>query len=61
MLMKKELIENNKILQKENKELKERIDKAIEYMGANYINAKCNGLTWLEARTLLKILKGEDK
>ena len=32
MLMKKELIENNKILLWENRKLKERIDNTIEYI-----------------------------
>ena len=38
-----------------------RTDKAIEFMEKDYINGKCNGLTWIEARQLLDILKGVDK
>lgn len=67
MLMKKELIENNKILKWENRKLQQRIDKAIEYIEIKYLSKlddfeKPFILTdkndW---NKLLEILKGSDK
>ena len=43
------------------KEYLRRIDKAIEYIDADYINGEVNGLSWLEVRKLLDILQGSDK
>ena len=40
--------------------LQSKIDKAIEYINADYVNGKVDGLSWLEVDKLLKILK-EDK
>lgn len=38
------------------KKQKEVIDKAIEYINADYINGQVDGLSWLETRNLLDIL-----
>lgn len=39
--------------------LQMRIDKAIEYIEADYINGEIDGLSWLEVHKLLEILKGD--
>ena len=71
MLMKKEIIEDNRVLRQENKKLQERIDKAIEYINRfDPIRAYYeyqDGEYWETnydddfKDELLEILKGEDK
>ena len=63
MLMKKELIENNKILLWENRKLQERIDKAIEYIEKHTENIDRGQYyeDYVETYPILEILKGEDK
>lgn len=41
----------------EKDNLQNRIDNAVEYINADYINGKVDGLSWLEVRELLDILK----
>ena len=59
----KRLKEINKIteLEQQCKKQKEVIDKAIEYINADYINGRIDGLSWLEVRNLLDILKEVSK
>ena len=54
-LIKLEKYTNN--LLRKNKKQKEVIDKAIEYINADYVNGIIDGLSWLEVRNLLDILK----
>lgn len=42
---------------KDKKDLQNRIDNAVEYINADYINGKVDGLSWLEVHELLDILK----
>ena len=44
-------------LESKCKKQKEVIDKAIEYINADYVNGRIDGLSWLEVRNLLDILK----
>lgn len=44
-------------LEQQCRKQKEVIDKAIEYINADYINGRIDGLSWLEVRNLLDILK----
>ena len=53
-LIKLEKYTNN--LLRKNKKQKEDIDKAIEYINADYVNGIIDGLSWLEVRNLLDIL-----
>ena len=55
----KELFNEMVNWKEESQKQKEVIDKAIEYINADYINGRIDGLTWLEVRNLLDIL--EDK
>lgn len=41
----------------ELKKQKEVINNAIEYINADYVNGRIDGLSWLEVRNLLDILK----
>ena len=43
-------------LEQQCKKQKEVIDKAIEYINADYVNGRIDGLSWLEVRNLLDIL-----
>lgn len=64
------LLEYNKILQLEVEKLnhyktlynilKDRKDKAIEYIKCENIRGNVEGMSWLEVHDLLKILKGEE-
>lgn len=40
------------------KDYKSRIEKAVEYIKADYINGLVDGLSWLEVQILVKILNG---
>ena len=42
---------------KDKKDLQNRIDNAVEYINADYINGKVDGLSLLEVHELLDILK----
>ena len=42
----KNVIETNKMLLKENKDLQERIDKAIKYIEINILNNKIDKVNW---------------
>lgn len=54
----KELFNEMVNWKEESEKQKEVIDKAIEYINADYINGQVDGLSWLEVRNLLDILKG---
>lgn len=44
-------------LEQQCKKQKEVINNAIEYINADYVNGRIDGLSWLEVRNLLDILK----
>ena len=48
-------------LEQQCKKQKEVIDKAIEYINDDYVNGIIDGLSWLEVRNLLDILKEASK
>lgn len=50
-----------KYLEQQCKKQKEVINKAIEYINADYVNGRIDGLSWLEVRNLLDILKEASK
>ena len=54
-----DFLEDNEIEYEEYyaEDLQNRIDNAVEYINADYINGKVDGLSWLEVRELLDILK----
>ena len=56
-----ELSSENLILEQQVKKQKEVINNAIEYINADYVNGRIDGLSWLEVRNLLDILKEVSK
>ena len=54
-----DFLEDNEIEYVEyyEEDLQKRIDNAVEYINADYINGKVDGLSWLEVHELLDILK----
>lgn len=52
----KELLNEMINWKEESQRQKEVIDKAIEYINADYVNGRIDGLSWLEVRNLLDIL-----
>ena len=57
--LEKRLKKINKLtdLEQQCKKQKEVIDNAIEYINADYVNGRIDGLSWLEVRNLLDILE----
>lgn len=55
------LINEIKDLEQQCKQQKEVINNAIEYINADYVNGRIDGLSWLEVRNLLDILKEVSK
>ena len=49
---------NKQQLIEEKFNYKSRIEKAVEYIKADYINGLVDGLSWLEVQELVKILNG---
>ena len=55
-----EIVKSEHLEQQCNKQ-KEVIDKAIEYINSDYVNGIIDGLSWLDVRNLLDILKEASK
>ena len=55
-----EIVKSEHLEQQCNKQ-KEVIDNAIEYINSDYVNGIIDGLSWLEVRNLLDILKEASK